>query len=309
MVASATLRGSVTISFLVSTPIDDITNDVQRVNLIVNLNRELYNTNDYEASMTNGKAYDLFTTTNVNLTTNGSLSAYYSLFVQGNESIYKDGYHRSLISTYVFPVNTKLTLVNLNEDSVNEYYYYVVTEEDYKQKLEEFDKNKEASYNFSDFIRMGSTSTNNKFDDNLSKISNYAEQINQVLSSNNGNKKSIQEIKDIICVILGIDKFINNLNSDEKNIFENIINKSKDVLKIHFIFIDSSNNLKKFEYESWYKETVDPSKGLWIGDGFAEQYSIKPTKLIQEYYETFGAKYGYLVNNGFVEFIKLLDKE
>jgi len=150
---------------------------------------------------------------------------------------------------------------------------------------------------------------NNKFDDNLSKISNYAEQINQVLSSNNGNKKSIQEIKDIICVILGIDKFINNLNSDEKNIFENIINKSKDVLKIHFIFIDSSNNLKKFEYESWYKETVDPSKGLWIGDGFAEQYSIKPTKLIQEYYETFGAKYGYLVNNGFVEFIKLLDKE
>lgn len=165
--------GSVTISFVVVTPIDEISNDVQRVNLVVNLNRQLYNTNDYEAAMTNGKEYDLFASTNVNLTTNGSFSAYYSLFSQEYESIYKEGYHRSLISTYVFPVNTKLTLINLNEDSVNEYYYYVVNEEDYQVKLQEFNANKEVSYDFSKFIRMGSTSKDNNFDDELNNKKYY----------------------------------------------------------------------------------------------------------------------------------------
>ena len=143
----------------------------------------------------------------------------------------------------------------------------------------------------------------------LNNISNYVDQINEVLSNNSGNKKSIKDVKDVICVILGLDKFVSSLNEDDKKLFENIINKTKESLKIHFVFIDASNSLKKHEYDGWYKDSIDSSSGLWIGDGFAEQYSIKPTKLIQEYYQIIGNKYGYLVNNGSVDFIKLIEKE
>lgn len=167
--------GSVTISLVVSTPVDDISNNVQRVNIIVNLDRKLYNTNDYEASMTIGKEYDLFASTNVNLTADGSFSAYYSLFVEGN--VYKDGYHRSLVSTYAFPVNTKITLINRNERNVNEYYYYVVTEDDYNDKVQELNNNKECSYDFSEFIRMGSTSISNNYDDALNNTKYYKDGI------------------------------------------------------------------------------------------------------------------------------------
>lgn len=167
--------GSVTISLVVSTPIDDISNNVQRVNIIVNLDRKLYNTNDYEASMTIGKEYDLFASTNVNLTADGSFSAYYSLFVEGNA--YKDGYHRSLISTYAFPVNTKITLINRNERNVNEYYYFVVTEDNYNDKIKELNENKECSYDLSEFIRMGSTSISNNYDDALNNIKYYKDGI------------------------------------------------------------------------------------------------------------------------------------
>ena len=164
--------GSVTISFLIVTPIDDLNNKIERVNLVVNLNRTLFSTNDYEAAMTVGKQYDMFASTDVNLTTTGSLSAYYSLYIQ-NENFYQTGYHRSLVSSYVFPVNTKLTLINLNERSTNEYYYYIVNSSNITAKQQEFNQNGECSYDFGDFIRMGSTSTNNKYDDALNNTLYY----------------------------------------------------------------------------------------------------------------------------------------
>ena len=151
--------------------------------------------------------------------------------------------------------------------------------------------------------------SNNNFGKLLNKISDYSNQIDEVLKKNSDNKKSIRNVKHVICVVLGLEKFIKSLNDEDKKIFENIINKSKDSYKIHFIFVDSANSFKKNEYEMWYKDSVDSSNGLWIGDGFAEQYVIKPTKLIQSYYDLIGNNYGYMVTNGNVDFIKIIEKE
>ena len=151
--------------------------------------------------------------------------------------------------------------------------------------------------------------SNNNYSNILNKINDYSNQIDVILRKNSGNKKSIKNAKHVVCVILGLEKYIKSLNDEDKKIFENIINKSKDSLKIHFIFVDSANSMKKYEYETWYKDSVDSSSGLWIGDGFAEQYIIKPTKLIQSYYDLIGNNYGYLVSNGNVDFIKIIEKE
>ena len=55
------------------------------------------------------------------------------------------------------------------------------------------------------------------------------------------------------------------LNEEDKKLFENIISKTKDSSKIHFVFIDASNSLKKHEYDSWYEDTVDSSSELVMG--------------------------------------------
>ena len=206
--------GKVTISFVVTTPTGDLSNEIQRVNLIVNLDRKLYNTNDYEAAMTNGKEYDLFASSNVNLTANGSLSAYYSLFIEDTDNIYKNGYHRSLVSTYVFPINTKLTLLNLNENSTNEYYYYVVTEEDYNNSLQQFNIDSEVSYDFNKFIRMGSTSINNNYDDELNNSKYY-----------NSNNRILHE--EFIVIVDFIDS---NINEDILNSYKNINEEDKKMM-------------------------------------------------------------------------------
>ena len=166
----------------------------------------------------------------------------------------------------------------------------------------------DTNFTFDDFKYNISYITNGYLD-MLTKISNYVDQIYDVYSKNNSNAKSISNIKEIVCVIIGIDKFFHSLKDEEKQMFTNIATKTKEVNKIHFIFVDTYNGFKKCEMESWYKDLIDSSCGLWIGDGFAEQYSIKPTKVEQKYFAQIGTSYGYKVTNGIVEFVKLIEKK
>ena len=101
---------------------------------------------------------------------------------------------------------------------------------------------------------------------------------------------------------------MSSLSNEYKDKVINIFNKVKESLKVHFIFIDTPSGFKPHEYEMWYKSVINPANGLWIGDGFAEQYLIKPTKMVQSHYDLIGNSYGYLVEEGQVKFIKFVEK-
>ena len=149
---------------------------------------------------------------------------------------------------------------------------------------------------------------NNGYTDAINDLNNFINEVDEVLKENKNNIKAIKDVEEVLCIIIGFDKFISSLAQEDKDKFMNMINKSKDSLKIHFIFIDVPSGFKPYEYESWYKNAVNQSSGLWIGDGFAEQYLIKPTKMVQSYYDIIGSNYGYLVDNGQVKFIKIIEK-
>lgn len=157
--------GSVTISMNAITPIDDLNNEVKRININVNLSTALYNTNDYEGTITPGYEYEMFANSKVDITTKSSFSTYYSLFLESDSSPYKDGYHRSLVSTYLLPVNTKITMIDFHKEDKPVYYYYVVNSDDYDNSLNEYNLYGEVSYDLSKFVRMGSTSRDNNYDD------------------------------------------------------------------------------------------------------------------------------------------------
>ena len=149
---------------------------------------------------------------------------------------------------------------------------------------------------------------NSNFNDPLEKLQKFVQDIKDLLEKNNNNIRVIKDIKDVLCVIIGFDKFVCSLSPEDKKVFENIMNSLRDCIKLHFIIMDIPNELKKYEYEMWYKSAVNSSSGVWLGDGFGEQFAIKATKVIQAYYEEIGSNYGYLVENGQVEFIKVIEK-
>lgn len=157
--------GSVTISIVAITPIDELNNEVERINFNVTLSRALYNTDEYEASMTPGKKYQMFASSPVNITNDSSLSAYYSLYMEKDTNPYKTGYHRVLTSSYVLPVNTKITMIDFVNKEKPVYYYYVVNQTDHDAYQTEYNNNHEVSINLAKFIKMGSITDSNNYDD------------------------------------------------------------------------------------------------------------------------------------------------
>ncbi len=160
--------GTATISLVMITPIDDLSNEVERININVNISRAIYTTNDYEATITTGKKYEMFASSNVKITDKSSFSAFFSLFMETDQTPYRTGDYRALVSSYILPENTKITMIDYHIENRPVYYYYVVSAADVVRATNEYALNDEATYKLSNFVKMGSTSANNKYDDSVS---------------------------------------------------------------------------------------------------------------------------------------------
>ena len=150
--------GSVKVRFQALVPIDDLNYDVMYIDINITLITALYQNDFFEAAITPGEEFGLFTTTETNITDSSTFSTYYSLYIPDfSESKYYDDYeqyHRVLVSResnnlpYVFPENTKITMIDM---VTNKYYYYVVTSQD--------ETDGKYIYKLSDFVAMGSDSS------------------------------------------------------------------------------------------------------------------------------------------------------
>ena len=166
----------------------------------------------------------------------------------------------------------------------------------------------DSKFVYEDYNYGNTKYSNSNYLDSLNMINEYAEKINTMLSENNYARSSLVNVKDVVIVVLGLDNFIKGITADEKKVFDNINKLAKNSLKIHYIFIDSNSGLKKFEYEAWFKDCVDLSSGLYIGNGFAEQSLIKVNRTLRSYYDSIKYNMAYLVDDGIVDLIKLIEK-
>ena len=197
--------GTVVIQMMAITQIDDINSELQRLVITVDLSTVVYTTSEYEGAMTPGKKYELFTSTTTKITDNSSFSAYYSLY-SSNNNVYRPGYKHVLTSNYVFPENTKLTLVDLSL-SEPRYYYYIISAQDVINATNELNTYNEVTYPLSKFVMMD-TVANDTYDDATmnglyyTSIGSLEEFIIQVdfadatIASNQLNKYLYPELQD-----------------------------------------------------------------------------------------------------------------
>ena len=174
------LLGDVKIRLQALVPVDDLNYQIKYIDIIVTMTTALYQDEFYEAAITPGEEYTLFTSTPTTITQNSALSTYYSLYLDdfSNSDYYKD-FDKSysvLISRdandreYCFPVNTRIVMIDA---ITNEEYYYVVTEDDVR--------NNKFEYKLSDFLVMGST---DKHFDETKILDNYYNKEQDILYEN-----------------------------------------------------------------------------------------------------------------------------
>ena len=76
-----------------------------------------------------------------------------------------------------------------------------------------------------------------------------------------------------------------------------------------YIFVENVDKLKKLEYDNWYRSIVNTNQGIWLGNGIADQFSLKLVKVGKELYQDIGNGFGYIVIRGNPVLVKLIEQE
>lgn len=118
-------------------------------------------------------------------------------------------------------------------------------------------------------------------------------------------KENMTKTKNIICVIIGVDKFINGLN-DTHNEFFKILKTSENLKKVNFIIVDNFLKIKNHAYEEWYKNYITPDTGIWVGNGVAEQYVLNVNVRDKNIINRCGESFGHVIIREQITAVKLL---
>ena len=203
--------GTVRISIMAITKLNALSNEIKRLVVNVNMSSALFQTTDYEGSMTPGDKYELFTSTATNITTKSKFSTYYSLY-SSSENLYRPGYHRALVSSFVFPENTKITMLDF-VNGAPEYYYHIIDSADVSRAQAEYNatlnsEHQECSYALSMFTKMGSKSNNSNYDDAV---------MNSIYYNGTGSNEEFIFIVDFSDTNINTDKLNNTLLIEMRN--------------------------------------------------------------------------------------------
>ena len=119
----------------------------------------------------------------------------------------------------------------------------------------------------------------------------------------NNKIKSIRN--NFLVIIIGIDKFLNELEITEEQ-FNQLLKNAMKLEKYNFIIAENSVRLKNHEYDIWYKNNITGDNGIWIGNGISDQYLIDVNSSNKDIENNCGRSFGYMVKQGQATLIKLL---
>ena len=147
---------------------------------------------------------------------------------------------------------------------------------------------------------------NDKFESAVSIIFNELVMRNNLYKEADMDLSVLEPFEQKVIVICGLDKLFSTLSDDGKDKLRVFLEKGQSEYKIHFIIADEVRQLSAYTAEGWYRQNVNAGNGIWIGDGFADQYFIKISKHSSSLYQEIGDQFGYLVNRGKPTLVKVI---
>ena len=135
----------------------------------------------------------------------------------------------------------------------------------------------------------------------------FVERFNSITERLNKNLAQKEE-KKLLYIIIGVDKFLNNLGT-EKELFTMNVNSAKMCNNCNFILIDVASKIKSHQFDSWYKQYVVAGTGIYIGNGFDSQFAIAYEADRKDIKTKCGNSFGYVVKRSKPQLVKLLGLE
>lgn len=116
---------------------------------------------------------------------------------------------------------------------------------------------------------------------------------------------NLKKNKNVVCIIVGIDKFINDIE-DGETAFDEILTKAEELKNYSFVLVENYTKLKNREYDDWYKKYISNDSGIWVGNGINDQYLININTSDSDVINNCGESFGYVIDREEPTLIKLL---
>ena len=110
----------------------------------------------------------------------------------------------------------------------------------------------------------------------------------------------------IIITMIGPLQFQQKAQDEQKTQFNSIIDVAKQCDNIRFIIVETINNIKTISFDPWYKNNSDLSEAIWIGNGIANQFTIKVTTAAKLLRAEVEPVFGYNIHKGKASLIKFI---
>lgn len=111
-------------------------------------------------------------------------------------------------------------------------------------------------------------------------------------------------LKDSVCIIIGLDKFIKELGQED--LFLASLDNAKQLKKCYYIIFESNTKMNNYKGSEWYAKYAPENTGVWLGNGAGNQYMLAPTSPSYKVINSCGQSYGYNFVKGVPSLIKLL---
>ena len=131
-----------------------------------------------------------------------------------------------------------------------------------------------------------------------------ADQLENTLNEIYEDTKSVH-----ICMILNINSILNKLTVTDKGKITGLLDKVKSKTNVKIIIVDTIDNIKTISYEPWFKTNVSLSEGIWLGNGIANQFTLKVTTSSRVLRAEVETNFGYVITKGKAELTKWITEE
>ena len=115
--------------------------------------------------------------------------------------------------------------------------------------------------------------------------------------------------KTTVCFIINLNALLNKLGSTDKGKLTSIIDKARQNGNIKFMIVDTIDMIKNITFEPWYKNSIDLSEGIWLGNGIGNQFTLKVTTASRVLRAEVDPGFGYIIRKGKASLIKLMSDE
>ncbi len=147
---------------------------------------------------------------------------------------------------------------------------------------------------------------NSNFDEVINKVCDSMEYQYKVYVDNNYNTSSLVNTNTTVVIIDGFTKLLSRISESVKKRFLEAIKNAKDLGQFCLIVVDRVDNLKKLEYDEWYKKVIQNNYGIWIGNGVADQSLIKTNIGFKKTNNEIMDGFGIVIKNTKTSLIKLI---